>query len=46
MREHLEIVITPFKSLPDDLLPLIEAEAADVARFLDSELILIIASGE
>ncbi len=41
-RGYREIVIEPFTSLAEGLLPYIEAEASDTARFLDEEVSLII----
>ncbi|MGW8252098.1 MAG: DNA glycosylase AlkZ-like family protein, partial [Anaerolineales bacterium] len=39
-REHLEIIVTPFERLPDALVPLVEAEAADIRRFLGRQVVL------
>lgn len=41
-RAHLELLVEPFTSLDDDLRPYIEAEVADIARFLDEEAVLTI----
>ena len=41
-RGRLEIQVEPFESLTEELLPLIEAEASDVGRFLGMEAVLIV----
>jgi hypothetical protein len=38
-KNFLEIILYPFESLPDELNPLIEAEVADIGRFLGEEAI-------
>jgi len=41
-RSRLEVRVEPFESLPSDLMPGIEAEVADLGRFLDEEVVLIV----
>jgi len=41
-RGHREIVLKPFPNLAEELLPYIEAEVADMARFLEDEISFII----
>lgn len=41
-RAHLEVMIEPFESLAAELLPLIEAEAADLGHFLGQEAVLFL----
>lgn len=39
-RNHLEIVITPFENLASEFLPYLEAQVADLARFLDKRAVM------
>ncbi len=41
-RGRLEVQVEPFEDLAEELLPGIEAEAADVGRFLGEEAVLIV----
>jgi len=43
---RLEVVIEPFVPLPNQLRPLIEAEVADLGRFLGEEAVLILTKAE
>ena len=39
---HLELVLQPFRDLPPSLLPHVEAEVADLGRFLEEEVVLTV----
>lgn len=41
-RQELEVVVEPFATLNDDEMPQLEAEAADIGRFLDTAITLTI----
>jgi hypothetical protein len=45
-KAKLEVVVTPFERLADELLPLIEAEVSDLARFLAEEAVFIVEGPE
>lgn len=40
--DHVDLLVEPFEGLADEILPPLEAEVADLARFLGEEAVLII----
>ncbi len=44
-KDRIEVGVTPFEPLGDEIMPGLEAEAADVARFLGAEATLSIGKG-
>jgi hypothetical protein len=40
-KNRLEVTVWPFADLPGDLQPLIEAEVADIGRFIGEEAVLV-----